>query len=104
MVYPTMSPHYLQCFIVTIRLCSYQVAQGFATIHSIFRQLHILSTQDQTARFGVRNGGFKAEKNMTWSLMITMSDDSYGGFHLNMMFHYEPSILGMPHLWNPPYC
>ena len=23
--------------------------------------------------------------------------------HLNMIFHYKPSILGYPHLWKPPY-
>ena len=23
--------------------------------------------------------------------------------HVNMIFHYKPSILGYPHLWKPPY-
>jgi hypothetical protein len=23
--------------------------------------------------------------------------------HINGIFHHEPSILGYPHLWKPPY-
>ena len=23
--------------------------------------------------------------------------------HLNRIFHYKPTILGILHLWNPPY-
>ena len=52
------------------------------------------------AVFGSLNTGDTAHLGVSWNRGTPKSSVSIG---FSLFFHYKPSILGYPHLWNPPF-